>query len=117
MFVEPVRRSATWTRRGTPEDALSAVEEYGITHLGRVKKGDSRITLTFGSRLALRLMGVSTDRIPYTVRVTAAPSQATAAELTAEASSDAGLWIGRTEYATHLYEQLLSHLLSELQQL
>jgi hypothetical protein len=116
-MVEPVRRSATWTRSGTPQDALSAVEEYGITHLGRVKKDDSLITLIFGSRLALRLLGASTDRIPYTVRVTAAPSPGTATELTAEAYSDGGWYLYRTEYGTHFYEQLLAHTLSELQQL
>jgi hypothetical protein len=116
-MVEPVRRSVTWTRSGSPEDALRAVEEYGITHIGRPKKGDSPITLIFGSRLAFRLMGISTDRIPYTVRVTAAPSQGTATTLTAEASSDTGPYLFRTEFATHLYERLLSHTLWELQQL
>ncbi len=96
---------------------MSAVEEYGITHLGRVKKGDSLITLIFGSRLAFRLLGIATDRMPYTVRVTVAPSQDTAAELTAEASSDAGPYLFRAEHATHLWEQLLAHTLRELQQL
>ena len=116
-MVEPVRQSATWTRSGSPEDALNAVEEYGTTHLGQTKRGDSLITLIFGSRLAYRMMGISTDRMPYTVRVTAAPSQGTAAELTAEASSNAGPYLFRTHSATHLYEKLLSHTLRELQQL
>jgi hypothetical protein len=117
-MVKSVRRSASWTRSGTPEDALSAVEHYAISHLGRTKKSGSQVTLHFGSRLAYRLMGVSTDRIPYTVRVSAAASQGAATELTAEAFSyEGGLYIYRTEFATHLYEQLLSQILSELQQL
>jgi hypothetical protein len=118
MLVEPVRQSASWTRSGTPEDALSAVEDYAISHLGRTKKSGSQLTLHFGSRLAIRLMGSSTDLIPYAVRVSAAASQGTATELTAEAFSNAGrLYIYRTEFGTHLYEQLLSQILSELQQL
>jgi hypothetical protein len=118
MLVEPVRQSASWTRSGTPEDALSAVEDYAISHLGRTKKSGSQLTLYFGSRLAIRLMGSSTDLIPYAVRVSAAASQGTATELTAEAFSNAGrLYIYRTEFGTHLYEQLLSQILSELQQL
>jgi hypothetical protein len=40
-MVKPVRRSASWTRSGTQEDALSAVEHYAISHLGRTKKSGS----------------------------------------------------------------------------
>jgi len=116
-LAEPVRRSASWTRGGTPHDALSAVEGYAVSHLGRTKKNGSQLTLYFGSRLAFRLIGVSTDRIPYAVRVSVAASQGASTELTAEARSDAGPYIWRTQFATHLYEQLLAQTLSELEQL
>jgi hypothetical protein len=65
-MVESVRRSATWTRSGTPEEALNAIEAYARSRKGRIKKKDEQITLYFGSRLMYRLMGVSTARTPYT---------------------------------------------------
>ena len=115
-MVEPVRQSATWTRSGTPEDALSVIEAYARNHNGRIKKGSSQLTLYFGSRLAYRLMGLATTRIPYAVRVSAAAGQGTATKLTADAYSDAGPYIFRLESATRTYEARLSETLNELQQ-
>jgi hypothetical protein len=113
--VQPVRKSATWTRAGTPEDALGVIEAYARSHNGRVKKSGGELTLHFGSRLAYRLMGLSTNRIPYAVRVSAAASKA-ATELTADAYSDAGPYVFRLESAALTYEARLSETLRDLQQ-
>jgi hypothetical protein len=115
-MVEPVRRSASWTRSGAPEDALSAVEAYARRHKGRIKKSGNQLTLNFGSKLAYRLMGISTARIPYAVRVSVAASQGTATTLSAEAFSNAGPYLWRIEPATGVFEQLLSEILNQLQE-
>jgi hypothetical protein len=115
-MVEPVRQSATWTRSGTPEDALSVIEAYARSHNGRIKKSSNELTLYFGSRLVYRLMGLATTRIPYVVRVSAAASEGTATGLTAEACSNAGPYVFRLESATRTYEARLSETLDELQQ-
>jgi hypothetical protein len=126
-MIEPVRsasRSATWTRSGTPEDALSVIEAYTRSHNGRIKKSSNQLTLYFGSRLVYRLMGIWTTRIPYTVRVSAAASQGTATKLTAEAYSDEDPYIyhlgpfiyRRPEGIARTFEAHLSETLNELQQ-
>jgi hypothetical protein len=114
-MVEPVRRSATWIRSGTPEDAASAVEVYAKTHKGRVERKSDQLTLYFGSKLMYRLMGTATTRIPYTIQVSVNAIQGTRTQLTAEAFSDAGPYLFRIESATRQYEQLLSDTLNELQ--
>jgi hypothetical protein len=115
-MVEPVRQSATWTRGGTPEDALSVIEAYARSHDARIEKGSNQLMLYFGSRLVYRLMGLATTRIPYAVRVSAAASPGTGTKLTAEAYSNAGPYVARLENATRTYEARLSETLNELQQ-
>jgi hypothetical protein len=113
--VEPVRGSASWTRDGTPDDALSALVAYARTHGGRAKVNGSEVTLRFGSRLAYRLMGVATWRVPYAVRVFLAASRSGPVKLTAEAYSDAGWYAFRVESATLTYERRIAETLDELQ--
>lgn len=116
-MVEPVRQSATWTRSGTPEDALSVIEAYARGHNGRVKKSSNQLTLYFGSRLVYRLMGLlATTRFPYAIQVSAAVGQGTATKLTAEAYSNEGPYLFRLGSATRTYEARLSETLDELQQ-
>jgi hypothetical protein len=115
--VEPVRGAANWTRDGTPDDALSAMVAYGRTHNARVDADGSTVTLTFGSRLAYRLMGLATWRVPYIVEVSVAaagPGQGT--RLSAEARSNEGPYLFRLESATLNYQRRIAATLEELQQ-
>ena len=90
---------------------------YGRTHNARVKADESQVTLAFGSRIAYRLMGLATWRVPYVVRVTAAAaSPRSGTSLTAEASSNAGFYLFRIESATLDYERRIAATLDELQQ-
>jgi hypothetical protein len=107
---------ATWTRSGTPDDALSVIEAYARSHNGLIKKSSSELALYFGSRLAYRLMGLATTCIPYAIRVSAAAGQGTATKLTAEAYSNPGPYVFRLESATRTYEARPSETLDELQQ-
>ena len=116
-LVEPVRASASWTRDGTPDEAVSAMVAYGRTHNTRVKADDSQATLTFGSRIAYRLMGLATWRVPYVVRVTAAVANpGSGTSLAAEACSNAGFYLFRVESATLDYKRRIAATLDELQQ-
>jgi hypothetical protein len=114
--VEPVRRSATWTRSGTPEAALSAIEAYARNHNGRVEKNSNQLTLYFGSRFLYRFMGLATTRFPYAVRVSAAASPGTGTELAAEAYSNEGPYLFRLKRATRRYQARFSETLDELRQ-
>jgi hypothetical protein len=114
-MVEPVLQSATWTRSGTPEDALSVIEAYTRTQNGRVVWGSGQLTLRFGSRVAYRLLGFMTQRVPYAVRVSAAASEGAATRLIAEAYRDEGPYLVHTELAARTYAARISKTLSELQ--
>ena len=112
--MEPILQSATWTRGGTPEDALRVIEAYGKNHGGRVVWGSGHLTLRFGSPLAYRLLGFMTKRVPYAVRVLAAKGEGADTRLTAEAFSDAGPYLVKTGLAARTYADQISATLSEL---
>jgi hypothetical protein len=114
--MEPVRRSASWTREGTAEDALGALVSYARTHNGRPKVDDGQVMILFGSRLAYRLMGLATWRVPYTVWVSTAASDSGSVKLTAEGYSDVGWYLHRGESATLNYVRRIGETLDELQQ-
>jgi hypothetical protein len=111
--------SATWSRDGTPDDAVSALVAYGRTHNARVEAVEGKVTLTFGSRLAYRIMGLATWRVPYVVQVVAsAASTGSATDLTAEAYSNPGpLFVYRGESATLNYQRCIAATLDELRAL
>jgi len=116
--IEPVRGSASWTRSGSPKDALSALESYARTRKVRIKKSDNQMTLFFGNKLIARFIGAATTRIPYTVRISAAEGPDSATRLTAEAYSDPGPFIiARPESSTRIYEGYITETLSDLKQL
>jgi hypothetical protein len=116
--VEPVRGSASWTRGGTPGDAVSALVAYARTHNGRASVDGRQVTIRFGSRLVYRFMGLATWRVPYVVRVSvAASAPGPGTELAAEAYSDPGPFIVyRMESATLNYQRRIADTLGELQQ-
>ena len=113
-MVEPVRGFASWTRDGTLDDALIALTAYARTHNGRARVADSQVTIRFGSRLAYRLMGLATWRVPYAVRVSPATSDTGQVKLAAEAYSNAGWYAFRGESATLNYQRRIAETLDEL---
>jgi hypothetical protein len=116
-MVNPVRASASWTRDGTPDEAVDALVTYGRTHNARVKADSTKVTLTFGSKIAYRLMGLATWRVPYVVQVAvAAGSPGPGTSLVAEACSNAGFYFLRIESATLEFECRIAATLDELQQ-
>jgi hypothetical protein len=116
-FAGPVRGSASWSRDGTPDDAIKALVAYGRTHNARVRADGSQVTLNFGSRVIYRFMGPATWRVPYVVRVSAVRGPGLVTRLTAAAYSSPGPFIAyRGEGATLNYKRRFTATLGELQQ-
>ncbi|HEY6498800.1 MAG TPA: hypothetical protein VIZ20_05200 [Streptosporangiaceae bacterium] len=115
-MIQPVRASASWVRDGTPDDAVSALVAYARTHNGRATVEKSQVTIRFGSRLAFRLMGLWTRRVPYAVRVSVAAPDSGSAELTAEGYSDEGWYLIRTDSADLTFDRRIAETLDDLRQ-
>lgn len=123
LVEDPVRRSAIWTRSGTPAEALGVLKEYARSHNGRIiEENGSELTLRFGSRLGWRLLGTWAPRCaPYVVRVSTA-SQGAESKLTADAYSDPGFYVSDLPWywfpkapAMNIFATRLSETLAELQ--
>lgn len=110
--------TVSWVREGTPAEAFIALEAYARDRKVRAKKSGNEITVFFGNRLVHRIIGPSSGRVPFIIRVSASAGPGPVTELTAKAQSNPGpLVVYRPESGTRLYELLIAGALDDLQQL
>lgn len=118
-MVEPIHKSATWIRKGTPDEALHSVESYTDRQNGRFERDGNAVTLSFGSKLAYRLWGIWFPRgramLPFKVLITAAAENGSETILTAEAVSDEGPMFTRIPSSAIVFEDRMSEALLQLQ--